>query len=326
MKTLIKILFTAGVVAIVSLGANAQLVPEPLSLVASPSSPGPGQAVTVEASTPTQDKNSVIFSWTVDGRSRPDLSGPGKNTIALTAGEVGSVLNVRVGISGSNGGGETSLAIRVADLALTWFAETYVPKWYKGKSLPVQNSVVSIVAVPNIRIGGSTLSPENLIFRWEFDDQEDVLSGVGEQVLRIRTSDLPRASHHIKVAVENSGGTIRKEGELFIVPGAPRVVVYPATPLGGLEFRSAPSVVPKTSRGIFDFSAEPFYFPVLSKKNLAFSWRVNGLETSGDAATPHLISLNTQGLPSLAVPISVAAGGNLTFLPQTSAFLNLFLQ
>jgi hypothetical protein len=307
--------------------AHAELIPDPVSLVAKPLTPAPGEEFLVEASTPTFDKNTATFSWIVDGRLRPDLSGQGKNAISLKADKVGSVIRVGVEVSTPQGlGGSASLVIRVSDLVLTWFAETYVPKWYKGKPLPIPESVVSIVAVPQILIGGRTLAPSSLIYRWDLDDQEKALTGVGEQVFRIKTSLFPQNLHQIKVIVEDSGGQIRQEKEVFIVSREPRVVIYQSSPLGGIEFRSAPAVSIASKDETRDLLAEPFYFPVSSKKNLSYRWNVAGTEFIGNTGREFSVSLNIGSLPLQLTPVVVSVLLANSLSPTISGAINIFSQ
>lgn len=317
-KTMLLILL-----AVFAFFANSQIIPDPLSLVASPSAPSAGEKVTVLASTPTIDKEATIFSWTVDGKSRPDLSGQGKYVITLAAGSVGSAISVRVDISGSRGEtGSAALSIPTADLALVWFAETYVPRWYKGKALPTQSSTVNIVAISNIK----NLQAENLIYRWSLDDEDNILAGAGKQIFRIQLSDLPKATHHIRVKVEDASKTISKEGELFIISTSPRVAIYPLTPLGGIEHRSAPAFFSSSVRGQLDFTAEPFFFSVSAKKELSYQWSIAGGEAVGTAEAPYILSLNTGDSPVGVAPISVSIKPLEQFISTVSKTLTLLLQ
>lgn len=317
---LIIILLVAG-------ASNAQFVPDALSLVASPSSPSPRETVTVRAATPTFDKNTAVFSWSVDGKSRPDFSGLGKDSISLTAGGVGSVTTVRVNVSRAGSeGNSASLNIIVSDLALPWFAETYTPKWYKGKALPVANSVVSVAAIPRIIIGGRALRPEELIYRWDLDDEEGIVSGIGKETFRVKISDLPKTTHRVRVLVEDAGKRIQKEAEVFFLAFEPRVVIYPSSPLGGGEWRSAAANFSAASGGLLDFVAEPFFFSASTKKTLAFSWNVAGQEVAGSPQNPHIITLNTAGLNEGEIPISVNADDRDEFVPSAFKSFNLIVR
>lgn len=306
---------------------GAQTLPAALSLSSTPSSPSPGKSFTVHANTPSTDPNTAFFNWIVEGKARKDLSGFGKKEINLTAGTVGSL--TRVSVSVSQGGkplGSSSLSVRSADLALTWAAETLVPKWYQGKALPSPGSVVNIIAVPQIVIG-SAIAPRDLIYRWGLDDEENVLVGVGEDILSIKTSDFPRSSHRITVAVEDVGRSVKKTGEIFINTVSPRLVIYASTPLGGVEPRLAHSFFNTELRGLIDFIAEPFFFPVKSRKELSFRWSVAGNETAGTPENPQVLTVDTNGQQPSAIQIQTTASGGAGLVPPTAAqSLNLLLR
>lgn len=305
-KILRKTLITLGL--IMSVVVYAQAIPDPVSLVASPSSPSPHQNFTVQAATPSFDKDTAYFSWTIEGKDHPELSGFGKNSMQLVSGDVGSATRISVKVSRPNNlENSLSLVVRVSDLALTWSAETYVPAWYKGKALPVQNSVVDVVAVPTIVQDGTVVRPEDLIYRWTLDDQDNALVGIGKNVFRVQTSDRPDTSYDVRVTVQSPDKSMSKDGQLFIVPSSPHVVVYPATPLGGAEYRTNATVVSTNKRGLIDFFAEAFFFPVVSKRNLFFHWNANGQDISGTPENPNILTLDTSGI-ARTIPLSVSVG------------------
>ena len=308
--------------------ANAQLFPGPVSLSASPESPSPGETFTVKASVLAFDKNTALFEWTVNDKKLADDSGLGKDNIILTAGELGSNMRITTRITRLNGAAiSISITVPVSDLSLTWFAETYVPKWYKGKALPIQNSVVNIIAVPTLIVNGRLQKAENLIYNWKLDGKENELSGVGKQVFRIRTSDMPLTSHQIEVSVEDLNKKIYKTGQLLIINNNPFVLIYPSSPLGGIEPRTSITNFATTKRGIFDFAAEPFFFPVTAKKILSWKWAVAGNEIKESAENPHLLTVDTTGQPVGNIPIGIVAEDNTQeFLAPQTKIINLLLQ
>lgn len=314
----------------VSAMATAQILPAPVSVVASPPAPSPGDTITVTAVTPSFDSHIAYFSWVVDGRARADLSGIGKNTITLIAGNVGSSQRVAVSVSRKTGGtgvagGEAAIIIRPAGLTLTYVAETFVPKWYRGKALPVSGSIVQVIAIPDVVVDGRRIPVERLMYRWGLDDERNVLAGIGEQVLRVQTSDMAGTSHEVKVRVEDEDGKVKKDGIFYIVPGKPAVAIYNSSPLGGVEFRTSQNFT--GAKGLFDFIAEPFFFPVPSRAGLIWRWEVGGAAFAGNAGTPHLITVDT-GQYSEG-PLSIAAfaekPGEL-FSSAASALLTFFLR
>lgn len=326
MKLIFKILLLP-ILFLPAFAIQAQFVPDQLVLLASPESPSSGEIFTVQASTPTLDQNRLFFDWVVDGKRKPDLSGLGKNSIKLTAGNVGSVTRITANVEGADKEIKpASLNIYISDLALAWFAETYVPRWYKGKALPTQNSVVRVTAIPKLIVGGSAIASENLIYRWTLDDQENVVSGIGQQVFRFRMSDLPKSTHQIEVAIEDGRGVIHKNGLLILNTFQPQAKIYASSPLGGIEFRSSPSFTFIKLRGLLDFIIEPFFFNASSKKQLGFNWRVAGQEITGVPDNPHLITLDTTGQTTSILPISATTDDNIDIIPPAADNLSLIFQ
>lgn len=316
-----------GFILLFSAAAQAQFLPQSVSLSAAPSSPSPGESITVRASTPLFDRNTAFFSWSVDGAPRPEFDGLGKNTITLTAGSVGSVTRVSVSIRRLEGnGGEGSFVIRVSDLALTYFADTYTPRWYKGKALPVQNSVVNVAAVPHIILDGERIRSENLIYRWTLDEQKNVLSGVGEDIFKVRLSPYTRNPVTVKVAIEDIEKRIRKEGSIFIEPREPRAGIYPFSPLGGIEPRNGTGFFFTPKRGLLDFMAEVFFLPINTRKELGYVWRVDGLKTEGAPNNPYLLTVDTGTRPSGSVSLGFSADSKNDLAPSVSKTLKLLLQ
>lgn len=326
MKQIYKI---AGLILILLLAkeAYAQVVPKAVSLVSEPSSPSPGQTFTVTAPTPLFDKATSFFQWTINGAARNDFSGLGKNSFNLTAGNVGSVINVSVTVQKSEGGRErSSLVIPVSDLTLTWFADTYKPKWYKGKALPVQNSVVNVAALPVIILAGSRIDPEDLVYRWSLDDTKNALVGVGKQVFPIKLSPYTKNPVQVKVIVEDIDKHIKKEGTVFITPLEPHIVVYAFSPLGGVEVRNGAGFFASAKRGLLDFIVEPFFFPVSSRKDLLYEWRVENAAVRGSPLNPYILTIDTGKRPSGAIPLSVTVKTEGALTELVSKLATLFLQ
>ena len=307
--------------------ALAQFLPSALSLNITPSSPSPGETILIEAATPTIDRDTVFFDWTIDGVSRKDLSGYGKNAVSLVAGNIGSVIRIgiraqtRIGVIGNE-----NATIRVSDLSLVWFANTSVQRWYKGKALPVAHSIVYVVATPEIFIDGTLIPPENLIYRWSFDDEIDALTGVGKRVFAIQTKDFPKSSHNVRVVVEDVSKKIRKEKQIFILTTNPVGSIYAVAPLGGIEHRHAVSFFSPPTRSIFDFQFESFFYPIASKRDLSYLWKIGGVLTEGSVQNPYFLTINTQTEQTGEVAVSISVDDLDPLIPPVTRTFTLDLK
>ncbi|MDP3769426.1 MAG: hypothetical protein U1A25_02570 [Candidatus Sungbacteria bacterium] len=294
-----------------------------LSLVSTPASPSPGETLSIQAQTPTFDKNASQFIWTVDGKSRPDLSGFGKNTFNLLAGDLGSVIRVSVEVIPP---GQASIratqTIYVSDLTLTWTTGTYIPKWYKGKALPVANSDLRIAAIPTIIIDGVTIPANKLIFTWNMNGKR-ATQGVGSQVFEYKAPERSFNTQLIRLVVEDVNKKILKEARIAISNREPRAAIYQVFPLGGIEFRRATAAFSPVSTGSLDLQIEPFFFNVTSRKYLAYDWSAEGKQATGVAENPFFLTLDIQERQLGNIPVSIFVNDTDMFVPSAYKTLTI---
>lgn len=278
----------------------------PISLDAEPEYPSPGDEFTVEASTPTFNKNSAIFTWRVNNRLREDLSGLGENSITLTAGPMGEITNIKVRIVTADGlRADAEKNILVSDLSLVWSADTYIPKWYKGRALPVPGAAVNITALPDFVFGGRRYLPSTLIYRWSVDGGPPTRESFGRQTFSFKMSDRSDSSHTVSVTVDDPTRQIKKQASVTINSYVPRLLFYQASPLGGVESRFSPASVSASLNKLVDIVSEPFFFATRSKNNLFYRWFVAGSEIQGQPQDPSSITIDTGKTPYESVPVSL---------------------
>lgn len=279
----------------------------PMSLDAEPEYPSPGEEFTVEASTPTFNKNSAVFSWRVNNRVIPEFSGLGKNSITLTAGQIGSITNVKVRVVTANGTrADAEKNILVSDLTLVWSAETYIPKWYKGKALPIPGSTVNVTALPNFVLGNQKFSPEALIYRWNIDDGPSTRESFGRQTFRMQMSDFSNSSHTVNVTVEDPTRQIKKQASVTLNSYVPKILFYKSSPLGGIEYRNSSAAISASLNKLLDVVSEPFFFATRSKNNLLYKWLVAGSEIQGQPQDPSSLTVDTGKVPYERIPVSLS--------------------
>ena len=303
-----------------------QLVP-PFTITATPQSPSSGESVTVEAQIAASDPNTTNFIWTIDGVRRNDISGFGKKSFTFIAGEIGSSKRISVRAEPMDDSPvTTSQTIYTTDVALTWTAQTYIPKWYKGKALPIPNSSMRIAAIPTFIIDGSLIPANRLIFTWNIDGKR-ALQGVGQQVLEFKQPEQAWNTPTIVLTIEDLTKRIKKEIRTGIISTQPHVVIYQSLPLGGIEFRRGTSAFPSTAPGIIDIQAEPFFFNRQSKHDLSYAWSVQGTALSSTPQNPFFLTIDTQGQDLSDVPIRVTVQDSVSAtdinLPLASTFLNI---
>jgi hypothetical protein len=295
----------------------------PFSLSASPASPNPHQNVVIKANSPTFDEYSAQFTWTINGRRDTTLSGLGKDTITIPAGNAGSSIPVDLEVRLPDGTIlTTSLKIYVTDLVIVWDTNTYIPPWYEGKALPIQSSIVRLVAMPHISLDGHDVPIEQLIYSWQVDGKR-VLTGSGERILRISAPQFAKRGRTVILTIEDITKRVKKEARIMITPFSPRVGIYSITPLGGVEFRRN-VILPKPDQSQIDLIAEPFYFNMAGRNSLSYQWRVDYSPVQGTPENPSIITFKTDDV-SGTIPVSVRVDSADTLIPAVSKFIQLVL-
>src|SRR3989344_6021507 len=260
-KTLALIAALSSVLNAVSLlTAGAQSTSNIVTLRGSSVSPLPKQVFTITANTPLYKPQEAIFNWTVNGRLLASDSGRCKDSISVLAGAVGSSIIAEVEVTHlERDPASATLEFIIMDLALTWSAKTYVPKWYKGKPLPSASSIARVTAVPNVVIDGRRLGPKELIFTWDLGIQRRAVSGPGEDSVELQVSDIPNNGYRIYVTVEDLEKRVQQGAARTVRPLLPKLVTYALSPLGGVEPRSSLKTAIIKEHEARDFVAEPFF-------------------------------------------------------------------
>src|SRR5688572_27784159 len=117
------------------------------------------------------------------------------------------------------------------NVTLLWEAQTYVPPFYKGKTLLADGGDVKIFAFPPDHLG----DPSALRYMWKIDGEvrgDD--SGIGRSFF-IHRSGLFGGAPLIIVEVYRGDEKVGT-GALRVPLVAPRIAVYPVLPLAGILF------------------------------------------------------------------------------------------
>ena len=145
--------------AVSSIGISANIAPE---------NPAPGEEVDITLKSYNYDLDSVLISWSVNGKNIS--SEIGKKSFSLNAPNAGEETSVVATVSLPDGATDTKIIIRPSVMVLLYQAmDSYVPPFYKGKALPSPDSTVKVVAIPEIISGSSLVAPNNMTYAWKQD-------------------------------------------------------------------------------------------------------------------------------------------------------------
>ncbi len=241
-----------------------------------PKNPGANESVTITLNSYAVDLDRISISWFVDGKNIN--YGIGKKSFSLNAPNIGQETKVTAKLSVSGSSIEKTIIIKPATLTLLWQAEdSYVPPFYKGKALPMANSKIRVVALPEIRLGSSLLNSKNLFYSWKKNYTNSVDdSGYGKNAL-IFWSDYLDDVNNISVSVSTMDQAYQIKTGVDIEVFEPKMLFYKNDPVLGTIWEKTIENG-HTIAGDEIIEAIPYY---ISPKNIRFlsfawDWFING--------------------------------------------------
>lgn len=271
--------------------AHAQNIgtPNGLSIESMPRFPEAGEDVTLSLDVYSLANQNVSITWYLDGIIEPTFQN--LRTITTTAGDIGSVTQVRAVITA----GDTPLEVRhqivPTQVDLIVEADTTVPVRYQGRPLPSIGSTVRVIAIPTIT---SDSAANTYGYTWRLNNQ--VIGGgtrLGQNSISF-TMPLDRES---VVAVDVSDATGKTiAGESVVVPAVdPIVMFYPNNPLRGQSAIAINDSYTLVGQEI-DIRAEPFFLDTnILTRNPFIEWQINSQTITNPSTDPLAITLQNAG-------------------------------
>ena len=302
---------------------------DPIDVSVEPEAPAPGESTTISLTSMTLDLSQATISWSLDGAEK--ASSVGQRTFTFTMGAAGKSTAVGLTIVPVRGSRTTrTFTFHPASVLLLWEADTYTPPLYKGRALYSGGAGVRILAVPSVIDGsGALVSPSDLNFRWEIEDEAYAdRSGLGHDLLLISGSQL-RGAETVSVTVLRRDGTKAASSRIVIPATSPLVRFYKVDPLRGTRYeRSLIGDVSLTDTET-TIVAEPYFISGSTKTSTDFAnlWRLNGADVTPEGRDRSVITLRQQGATNgnAQLEFSIQNTSYEKLLQNASAAINLVL-
>lgn len=258
--------------------ANVNDIKDSSEIILTPAFPGANENVSVRLESFSFDLNSSEIIWAIDGVIKE--KGLGKKFFSFKTGSVGSVSFIKAIIQTKEGKTiEKTLVIRPAGVDILWEANSYTPPFYKGKALYGYQSLITVIAVPNIiNSEGAKINPDNLTYKWTKNNKVlgDV-SGYGKNKFSFSKSILSDPSE-IEVEVMSSDKKIKASGSIVLEPVEPKTVIYENNPLYGIIYERAVDGEFKLENNEITLTATPYFFSKedTSGEKIKYNWNMNG--------------------------------------------------
>ncbi len=260
---------------------SAQLVQQDVSVDITPSSPEPGDriSIVIESFAVSLDRSQI--SWVLDGAVAQKAVGD--KDFGFTAGAIGTTHDLKIVIETPASGTITKeVTIRPASVDLLWEAiDSYVPPLYKGKALNAHDSGVRVAALPYFVDGaGRQINPESLIYTWTVNKKvQQSASGFGKNTFSFPGPSLYRDSL-VTVDVESPDGSWTARRSLNLEAQPPKILFYQKNPLFGIALlRPFDSGITTLTEDEMVVRAEPYFFSdITNRQDVDYDWRIDGKE------------------------------------------------
>ncbi len=272
-----------------------------------PHNPAPHENTTITLRSFVNNLDSTFISWSINGKTTS--SGIGKKSFSVTAPAAGSETIVIATLSLPDGPIETKIIIKPAVMVLLWQAnDSYVPPFYKGKALPVPDSEVKVVAMPEIRNGSSNVSPQNMTYYWKKDYTNNVDgSGYGKNFF-LFINDYLEDSNNISVTASTVDQQYSSDASINIGMTQPKILFYKNDNNLGTIWQNALADTYKI-QGEEIVEAAPYFISPKEIQNpaLVWSWFINdslvNLTSFKKNLMPLQVEAGTRGTSKLKLEI-----------------------
>ena len=295
---------------------GAGIISQQVSSTVAPENPNPGQDVTITLTAYGTNLNAATISWSING-SRIQ-GGTGMTQFVFNAGRLGETKRVVATISPTSGPIIIkSFTISPQEVSIIYESDGYVPPFYKGKGVYVREGTVTLVAVPNLILNGTRLSPSTLTYKWIVDGTvQGSKSGYGRSSF-VYTGSILGKDTIVGVEVTSPSGIAKGKGVILLSPQSPEVLLYERHSLYGTLFNrelSARGFSLRDSEATV--TAIPFSTSAdsLNDGTLSYLWSINGVSIPVPATQNYATFRNSTGQTGTSV-IGVSVS-NTTHLLQ----------
>ena len=249
-----------------------------------PRHPRPEEEVTVSLSGINSRETNI--DWQIRGFS--EMIRETDQRVTFTLGELGETAYVSARVTLADGSLiRESIDIKPRVVDILWEGQTYTPPFYQGRALPVENSSMTVKAVP--RFSQEFPEVENYYFQWMLDGIRISGRERGLNTIGLLPDHLRRGGRELRVDIYDQDQKLVARESFAVRLSEPEVLVYKTTQEEGvLSYPHAGKRGQRIAQPKVFWGAIPFYFYIDSRYDdqLGFDWQVNGdrLETVGPYA------------------------------------------
>lgn len=325
----------ACALSVFAITAHAQLDPpgtnSAISIAFSPTSPKPGDTVTLTLQSPLLDIPGSDILWEADGKKI--AQGKGADSTSIKVGALGTEILIDVSVTTENGIVASAQATIIpTELDLLVDSDSYTPPFYRGRPLASAGTNLYLQALPRFRRAGISIPASALTYTWRRNGMVlGNISGLGRSTANLPVEHL-FGIDTISVEVRSVDGVLSHTSSVSFSSRDPILTLYQDHPLYGIMYHRAlgPSTfIPETE---MTFTAMPLFAQATSVYDpaLHFVWHVNDTEVPTNRENPSKITINAENSSGIALVeletthatnyfLNAKGGWNITFSSSPGA-------
>ena len=266
-----------------------------------PAHPSAGDRVHLKAESPIIDLSKSYLTWRSGGKIIAQGTGVTEADVAISA--AGTPLQINVDVSDSFWGEATkSLTISPVELDLLYDAPTYVPPFYRGRSLPSAGTVTRLQALARFTKSGSSLSESQIIYTWSKNGRVlGSLSGAGKSTLSIEAPAL-FSSDTVSVRATSKDEVLSASASVTIPSTESYVALYQDHPLYGFMYHKMVESVASVPDREMTFAVVPYFASARSPEDtsLEYHWSVDNSPVAASTTNKSLLTIRAGSSGSVA--------------------------
>jgi hypothetical protein len=276
---------------------------------ASPGTPSAGDTVHFTVEGPIYDLPKDSITWNVNGKQL--ASGIGATSVDTSVDAKSDPLDVSVTVTDPVWGiASNELTLVPLQLDILYDAPTYVPPFYRGRTLPSAGGTLRLQAIARFMQNGTLIPNSSITYTWSRNGEVmGNLSGIGQSQISIDSPPL-YGTDTISVRATAKNETLSASASVVIPNTSPVLALYEDHPLFGVTYFSALSGQIAAS-GEMTVAAIPYFAPTVSLNDptLEFNWLLNDAELSASSTKRNEITL-TADQNSAKVHLDVTSTNN----------------
>ncbi len=261
--------------------ANLKIETENFDVEFSPEHPGSNTKVSAQVISYTFDVNRATITWILNGK----VAASGKS-FSFTTGGLGSKTNLTVSIiTPDKHALSKSFSFQAAEVNLLWETPGYAPAPYRGKILPVSQSLIKVVAIPQ----GIKTSASRLIYEWRRNNKNiPASSGLAKSVFTFYSAETGEES--VEVRVSTSDESTVTVNSILIRINEPKILFYKDLPFEGPQYQKELGENFTLNKKELVLRAEPYFFSKRALQKFSYEWQINNKQIE-KGQKPNLINL-----------------------------------